>query len=72
MRRFEEMVAVHVRDDDGVNRLESEVRAHPFERGVQHPLVEQSAIGEQRVTVVRENEREVHEGIRALEFEQVR
>ena len=72
VRRFQEMIAVHVRNDDRVDGLESEVIAQTIQRSVEELLVEQAAVGEQRMAVLRQDERKVRPEIQPFKLKQMR
>src|SRR5206468_6562324 len=72
MRCLEEMIAVHVRNDDRVDGLESEVLSQTIQRSVEELLIEQPAVGNQRMTVLRQDERKIRPEIQALKLKQMR
>ena len=60
VRRFQEMVAMHVRDDDGVDGFQAEVLAQfPARAVVEELLVQQAAIHHQSAAAVGEDQPEI-------------
>jgi hypothetical protein len=65
------MVPVHVRNDDCIDALEAEVFSQTIQRGIEEFLVEQAAVGQERVAVLRQDERKVRPEIWSLKLKQV-
>src|SRR5215471_17125174 len=71
MRGFQEMIAVHVGDDDGVDGFQAEVLSHAVERGIKEVLVQEAAVHYQAPPAIRQYEPKIWPEVPALKLKQM-